>query len=478
MSQPVIATDEFKVVIGLGATGFSCVKFLSSLGRSFAVVDSRSTPPFLADFKRNFSHVSHHFGSLDETLILRATTLIVSPGISLKEPIIQQAVAKGCKVMGDIDLFIEHADAPVIAITGSNAKSTVTTLVGEMAESCGYKVGVGGNIGIPALDLLHQPANLYVLELSSFQLERCQPLHANVATVLNVSPDHMDRYASMQEYHLAKHQIFKGAQKVVVNRDDPLTHPLIPESIDIASFGTKKTHASPSPLFFSVLRDEKNEIYLAQGMTHLIKASELKVRGGHNLSNALAALAIGYQAGFSMDGMLAALRRFKGLEHRCEWVSNHRGVEYFNDSKGTNIGATKAAIEGLSEGKKGKLYLIAGGVGKGADFMPLSSVVSQHVEQVFLFGESQEQMAEAFNSKAHYHCVQSLSEAMKEVGKAVNVGDVVLFSPACASFDMFKNFEHRGQVFKELVFALGEKNNDLDVNAKKKLNIKSVLKRH
>ena len=397
----------------------------------------------------------HVFGCLDEDLIARATTLIVSPGMSLSEPVIAAAIARGCKVIGDIDLFIAHANAPVIAITGSNAKSTVTTLVGDMAKACDYDVGVGGNIGTAALSLLAEEKSLYVLELSSFQLERCEPLNAEVATVLNLSPDHMDRYESMQEYHQAKHKIFRGAKNIVINRDDVLTQPLVPESIPVASFGVEKKDVSPSPRFFSVIT-EGDKRYLTQGMEKILPVSELKIRGDHNISNALAALAIGYQAGFSLEGMLKALTQFTGLEHRCEWVTTVDHVEYYNDSKGTNVGATKAAIQGLASDIKGELILIAGGVGKGADFSDLSPVVNAHVSTAIVFGESQKDLQQTLKHSTAVQCVDSMSDAVALASRTAKPGDLVLLSPACASFDMFKNYEHRGVVFKKMVKQLDE----------------------
>ncbi|OYW96298.1 MAG: UDP-N-acetylmuramoyl-L-alanine--D-glutamate ligase, partial [Pseudomonadales bacterium 32-61-5] len=342
-----------------------------------------------------------------------------------------------------------EARAPIIAITGSNAKSTVTTLVGEMAQAAGRKVAVGGNLGTPALDLLNDDVELYVLELSSFQLETTAQLNAEVATCLNVSEDHMDRYAGLPAYHQAKHRIFRGARQVVINRDDRLSRPLLGDDVPVWSFGLGK----PDFKGFGLV-EESGETHLAFQFEALMPARELRMRGAHNQSNALAALALGHAAGLPFEPMLDTLRRFGGLPHRCQWVGEHGGVNYYDDSKATNVGAALAAIGGLGADIGGKLVLIAGGDGKGADFSALHAPVARYCREVILLGRDAGLLANALDGAAPVHRVQSLEQAVQRAALSAQPGDAVLLSPACASLDMFKNFEERGLLFAAAVEAL------------------------
>lgn len=370
--------------------------------------------------------------------------LYVSPGLALATPALREAAARGVRMSGDIDLFTRHAKAPIVAITGSNAKSTVTTLVGEMAAAAGRKVAVGGNIGTPALDLLSDDVELYVLELSSFQLETTERLGAEVATCLNISEDHMDRYDGMAQYHLAKHRIFRGARQVVVNRDDALSRPLIADQVPCWTFGLGK----PDFKRFGLI-EENGEKQLAFQFEALMPTAELKIRGAHNQSNALAALALGHAVGLPFEAMLDTLRRFAGLPHRCQWVREMHGVGYYDDSKATNVGAALAAIEGLGADIAGKLVLIAGGDGKGADFSALKAPVARFCRAVVLLGRDAEQIAEALGDAAPLLRVKTLDEAVQRCAELAQSGDAVLLSPACASLDMFKNFEERGRLFAQ-----------------------------
>jgi UDP-N-acetylmuramoylalanine--D-glutamate ligase len=373
----------------------------------------------------------------------------VSPGLALATPALQAAAARGVKLSGDIDLFARNAKAPIVAISGSNAKSTVTTLVGEMAAAAGKRVAVGGNLGTPALDLLSDDVELYVMELSSFQLETTHDLGAEVATVLNVSEDHMDRYSGLPAYHLAKHRIFRGAKQVVVNRQDALSRPLMGEGLPCWTFGLGK----PDFKAFGI-REENGEKYLAFEFQNLMPVRELKIRGAHNQSNALAALALGHAVGLPFDAMLASLRTFGGLEHRCQWVRDLNGVSYYNDSKATNVGAALAAIEGLGADIDGKLLLIAGGDGKGADFKDLKGPVAAHCRAVVLMGRDADLIAAALGDAVPQVRASSLDDAIAQCKALAQPGDAVLLSPACASFDMFKNYEERGQLFARAVEAL------------------------
>ncbi|WP_300653898.1 UDP-N-acetylmuramoyl-L-alanine--D-glutamate ligase [Pseudomonas sp.] len=445
----LIASDQFRIVVGLGKSGMSLVRFLARQGLAFAVVDTRANPPELSTLREQFPQVEVRCGELDVDFLCRASELLVSPGLAIATPALQEAARRGVKLSGDIDLFARYAKAPIVAITGSNAKSTVTTLVGEMATAAGKKVAVGGNLGTPALDLLGDEVELYVLELSSFQLETTDQLNAEVATCLNISEDHMDRYPSLAAYHLAKHRIFRGARQVVVNRDDALSRPLVADDMPCWLFGLGK----PDFKRFGLL-EENGEKYLAYQFDALLPVRELKIRGAHNQSNALAALALGHAVGLPMAPMLEALKRFAGLPHRCQWVGERNAVSYYDDSKATNVGAALAAIEGLGADVAGELVLIAGGDGKGTDFTALAKPVAQYCRAVVLLGRDAERLAAALGDSVPLIRVTSLEEAVQRSAGLAQPGDAVLLSPACASLDMFRNFEERGRLFAQAVEAL------------------------
>ncbi|MGV8919287.1 MAG: UDP-N-acetylmuramoyl-L-alanine--D-glutamate ligase [Pseudomonas sp.] len=445
----LIASDHFRIIVGLGKSGMSLVRFLANRGVSFAVADTRENPPELATLREQYPQVEVRCGELDVEFLCRADELYVSPGLALATPALQQAAARGVKLSGDIELFARNAKAPIVAISGSNAKSTVTTMVGDMAAAAGKRVAVGGNLGTPALDLLDDSVELYVLELSSFQLETTDHLGAEVATVLNVSEDHMDRYSGLPAYHLAKHRIFRGARQVVVNRQDALSRPLIGEGLPCWTFGLNK------PDFHGFgLREENGEKYLAFQFELLMPVRELKIRGAHNYANALAALALGHAVGLPFAAMLDSLRTFAGLTHRCQWLRERDGVSYYDDSKATNVGAALAAIEGLGDDISGKLVLIAGGDGKGADFSALRAPVAAHCRAVVLLGRDAELVAQAIGESVPLIRVKTLEEAVLRAAEIAQDGDAVLLSPACASLDMFKNYEERGRLFAQAVGAL------------------------
>ncbi|SED92169.1 UDP-N-acetylmuramoyl-L-alanine--D-glutamate ligase [Pseudomonas coleopterorum] len=445
----LIASSHFRIVVGLGKSGMSLVRFLARQGVAFAVADTREAPPELVTLRRDYPQVEVRCGELDVEFLCRADELYVSPGLALATPALQQAAARGVHLSGDIDLFARHAKAPIVAITGSNAKSTVTTLVGEMAAAAGKRVAVGGNLGQPALDLLDDDVELYVLELSSFQLETTHQLNAEVATVLNVSEDHMDRYSGLPAYHLAKHRIFRGARKVVFNRQDALSRPLIGEGMPCWTFGLNK----PDFKAFG-LREEGGQKYLAYEFENLMPVSELKVRGAHNQANALAALALGHAVGLPFDAMLASLREFTGLTHRCQWLRERDGVAWYDDSKATNVGAAIAAIEGLGADIEGQLVLIAGGDGKGADFTALGQPIQRHCRALVLLGRDAGRIAAVVGPGVAQVNVASIEEAVQRCAELARPGDAVLLSPACASLDMFKNYEERGRLFAHAVEGL------------------------
>ncbi len=445
MSKMPSSATGLSVIVGLGATGLSCARYLHAAGMPFAVVDTRPAPPQLEAFRQLYPDVEVELGKLDADIFNRASQIILSPGIALREPAIDKQVKRGIPVIGDIELFARAANKPVISITGTNAKSTVTTLVGEMAKAAGYHTQVGGNLGVPALDLLQHAdeADLYVLELSSFQLETTHSLHSTVATVLNITPDHMDRYDTLDDYKAAKQRVYHDCDIAVCNRDDVLTdvnhEPKFYFTLD-----------EPRAEEFG-LRRADNEVYLAFGDELLLAVRELPVAGRHYQANALAALALGHGFGLPFEPMIEVLRTFPGLPHRCQLVRNRRGVKWYNDSKGTNVGATQAAIEGLGEHITGKLILIAGGIGKSADFSPLLPAMEKYARHVVLIGESARELADMINGRIPISFASSMDEAVHRCDAVAQSGDSVLLSPACASFDMFKNFEHRGQVFSEYV---------------------------
>jgi UDP-N-acetylmuramoylalanine--D-glutamate ligase len=443
-------SHDLHVIVGLGATALSCARYLTEQNIPIAIADTRPAPPNLAHFKQIYPDVPTVLGRLDDGLFDKAAKLVVSPGVSIHEPAIARQIARGASVVGDIELFAHVANAPIIAITGTNAKSTVTTLVGKMATMAGLRTQVGGNLGTPALDLLTIPdPELYVLELSSFQLETTFSLAPAVAALLNVTPDHMDRYDTVEDYCLAKHRVYSQCQIAVCNRDDPATDTK-------GQYKNRKlqfTLQNPRANEFGLL-NQHGEMYLAFEDQLLMPVRELPVLGRHYQANALAALAIGYGFGLPMEPMIETLIEFTGLEHRCQLVRERGRVTWYNDSKGTNVGATLAAIDGLGPEIDGKLVLIAGGVGKNADFAPLVPAISRYVRTVVLIGEAAGVLSEVLNDRVDIRFADSMEEAIQLADEVALPGDSVLLSPACASFDMFNNFEHRGNVFSEIVQGL------------------------
>jgi len=446
----MIATNRMKAVIGTGITGLSVARFLAQQKQAFVLLDTRTSPPNLEKIKTEFPNVRLELGEINPDTLLHCDEIILSPGVAIETSAIAVAKNAGIPVVGDIELFVRYAKAPIVAITGSNAKSTVTTLVGEMAKNAGIKVAVGGNLGTPALELLADDIELYVMELSSFQLETVTKLNAKVATILNISADHLDRYADMRAYILAKLRVYFGAEHIVVNRNDVLTHPPLAANTKPIYFGGKADFGS-----FGLIEDN-GEVFLAKNLKPLLSARDLKISGKHNVDNALAALALGDAAGISMDAMVNTLKEFRGLHHRCEFVVNKSGVDFYNDSKGTNIGATVAAINGLARAPA-TLIVIAGGEGKGQDFTELKSVLEKNNCRLVLIGRDAPVIAEAVKGVVPTEFAKSLQSAIDIAYAQSSVGDAVLLSPACASFDMFKNYEDRGQQFCTAVLALQEK---------------------
>lgn len=446
----LIQRGGLKVVAGLGISGVAAVNFLHENGYRVAVTDSRETPPGHDQIP---AEVQTSFGQLDQELLLQAEEIIVSPGLDLKLPELQAAFAQQIPVVSEIQILRRATDKPIVAITGSNAKSTVTTLMGLMAQEAGKKVAVGGNLGRPALDLIKDDPELYILELSSFQLETTSNLNAAVAVVLNMSEDHLDRHGDMWGYHQAKHRIFQGVKKVVYNRDDSLTRPLVPDVTPMQSFGLN----APDLNQYGILRDSDGSIWLARGRERLLKSSEMYIQGTHNVANALACLALGEAIGLPLESMLNTLKHFKGLEHRCEFVKEVNQVRYYNDSKGTNIGATLAAIDGLGaaiEAQQGKVAIILGGQGKGQDFTALKDSLAKYAKLAVLIGEDAHLIEQAITGTTTILHAATLKQAVELCQAQTQAHDVVLLSPACASFDMFKSYGDRGHQFVDCVNAL------------------------
>lgn len=437
------------IVVGLGRTGLSCARFLARRGVPFAVVDSREHPPALASFRSEFPDVELRTGTLDAAFLAGARELLVSPGLDPHLSAFAAARAAGAAVIGDIELFHREARAPIVAITGTNGKSTVTTLVGMMAHAAGLRCGCGGNLGTPALELLDPAAALYVLELSSFQLETVIDFAADVATILNFAPDHLDRYPDLDAYHRAKLRVYDGARHVVFNRDDPRTFAPASCTATRSSFGLGSAHAPDYGLV-----ESSGQPWLARGSEPLLAVSELGLRGRHNVGNALAALALADAAGIPRAAQLAVLREYRGLPHRCQHVRHFEGIDYFDDSKGTNVAAAVAALRGLAADCAGRIVLIAGGVAKENEFTALAAELARVGRAVVLIGEAAVRMQDALGDVLPVRRAAGMDAAVSVARSLAQTGDIVLLSPACASFDMFRDFEERGDAFARAVQAL------------------------
>jgi UDP-N-acetylmuramoylalanine--D-glutamate ligase len=431
------------LVVGLGHTGISVAHYLQKLGFNFAITDSRAKPPLIDEFLKVMPDMPVFSGGFDEAAFKVATHLVVSPGVALTEKSIVKAIANGSKIVSDIDLFACSVNVPIVAITGSNGKSTVTTMLGEMAKCAGKKVGVGGNLGTPALELLEQSAELFVLELSSFQLERTTALNAATATVLNVSADHLDRHVDIASYAQEKQHVFNGNGVMVINIDDPVVDAMQKAGRRIFTFSIKKEAD------FCI--SQRNGVeYLMHNKQRLMPLAELPLEGRHNAANALAALALGVSIGLDEQAMCSALKTFKGLDHRMQRVAEIRGVTWVNDSKATNIGACVAALQGY----KRKVILIAGGDAKGADMNELTPAIKEKAKSVVLMGKDAVLIKQALNNCVPVYAAENMAEAVQISASLARVGDSVLLSPACASLDQYKNYQDRGDQFSKAVLGL------------------------
>ena len=431
------------IVLGLGATGLSVVRFLATKGIKPLVMDSRRHPPGAEMLVQEFADIELIAGGFDCRYLVQASQIIISPGVPIDTPEVRAALDMGIEVIGDIELFArEVADRKpcVVGITGSNGKSTVTTLVYEMLQKAGMSVAIGGNIGTPALDLLAQDAEFYVLELSSFQLETTHSLNCIAATCLNISEDHMDRYSDLNSYREAKLRLYPQSRFVMYNLDDELTYPLEPMNQNHCSLGVPEGDAWG-------LSDGK----IFHGDSEIVNLNEVSLIGSHNHANLLAAMSLAYACGVDKESMVDVAKHFVGLSHRCELVGVKQGVSYINDSKATNVGATVAALQGLNS-HLGDLYLIAGGDGKGSDFSPLTEPLA-NITQLITLGRDGPKIAKL---KADSIQVTSMAEAVAKAAELASSGDIVLLSPACASLDMYKNFMARGDDFRQCVESLAD----------------------
>lgn len=441
-------SDKNIVVLGAGLTGLSCVRYLKANGLTCAVNDSRENAIPIADFQQEFANTPLILGKWDSELISNADILLVSPGIDTRDAQIAQAINKSCILAGDVELYCQNHTTPILAITGSNGKSTVVSLLTFIGQKLGKNVELGGNIGIPVLEQSAKSLDCLVLELSSFQLETLRSMQAIAATVLNVSDDHLDRHETFENYAAIKQRIYQQCQTAVFNRDD-INSQSANTPKQLISFGNGP--AKTGHFGIDVINGKQQLMF---GSKPLIAVNQLPIAGLHNALNCLAVLALGYSAGWAIDDMLTQLVKFDGLAHRCQLISQYKSVQWINDSKATNVGATLAAIEGLSAvmSSENSLYLIAGGDGKGADFSPLSSVIAKNVSQVYTLGKDGDEVGLlAEQAKVAHHKVTSIEQAVQALDAKVEAGDIVLLSPACASIDMFKNFAQRGDVFVEAV---------------------------
>jgi UDP-N-acetylmuramoylalanine--D-glutamate ligase len=438
------------LIVGLGATGVSVARYLTARGERVRVIDSRPSPPGLDELRKSAPGVELELGSLDARWLDGVSRVLVSPGLGADIPLSLEAKRRGLAVQGDIELFARDASVrgtPVVAITGSNGKSTVTTLAARMLEANGLRAPAGGNLSPPALDLLGSPADAYVLEISSFQMETTESLAPFAATVLNVSADHLDRHGTFERYAELKGKLLAAAERAVYNADDPV----------VAAMGARHPRAigfsvrTPLDAGYSIIT-RNNERWLARDREPLIRASDVAIRGAHNEANALAALALCADLAPSMDPSLEVLRTFGGLPHRCQLVAERRGVAYLDDSKGTNVGATLAALDGLP----GPLVLIAGGLSKGQDLTPLAAASRGKVRAAVLIGTAAAELEALLAPVCATARAASMREAVERAAALARRGDTVLLSPACASMDMFRDYRDRGGQFARAARELPE----------------------
>ena len=444
-----IATDRFRLVIGLGETGWSVVRYLAQNQLPFAVADTRRNPPYASSLQQQLPKVSCSLGYVDEKLMQYADEIILSPGISQNEDFVLKAKALGKPIISDIALFLRSVSEPVIAVSGSNGKSTVTSLLAQMAARQGLATATGGNLGTPVLDLIRKDVTVYILELSSFQLELTHQLAAKVACLINVTPDHEERYERFQDYYHAKQKIFEKCEAAVYNKSDKLTLPLFAPQ----KGGTAAVGLGPPDIGEWGILTKSGEEHLAAGVEFLMPAKDVGLAGKHNLINVLMALAVASKANWSISHCLEVVREFRGLPHRCERVGRIRGVDYVNDSKATNPAATRAALDGLAGDYK-HIHILLGGKSKQADFTPIRQSLEHINATAYLMGEEAGRLSQSLGVKTHIEICADMTDAFLRSSQNANSGDLVLLSPSCASFDMYDNFAARGDHFRSMVCSL------------------------
>jgi len=437
---------KYNLIIGLGLTGLSVAEYYAERNIPFMMMDSREEPPKLTEFKTAFPDVPLYLGHFDEAVMLAAKQIILSPGLSPNHEAFTPVRAHAIPLVGDVELFAQTAAAPIIAITGTNGKGTVTTLVGEILSVAGFRILVGGNIGTPVLELLKEPApDFYVLELSSAQLQVTHSLKPAMAALLNIQADHEDYHKDFSEYVAAKHRIYAHAQRYLFNRDDPLTEAKT-ASVQHNSFGLDQ----PNTQQFGI-STHTNISTLCYGKEPIIALDDIKLVGQHNVLNALAACAIVQPFIDSWQPVVTVLREFQGLNYRCQWIRTMHNVTWYNDSKGANTAATVAAIQRVAVVTTGRLVLILGGIAKQADLSALQPIIASHVALTIVFGRDAKRLAALCEGQCECHRATDLAAVVHYAHQYVKPNDAVLFSPACASFDMFENAEQRGAKFTELV---------------------------
>jgi len=455
--RPQDCTAGRAVVVGLGRTGAAAARFLLARGMSVAITDSRTDPPGRALLTDRIGQLTVRTGGFDAALLDGAALVVLSPGVAPVGQFFDAVRSHGIALLGDIELFARAVSAPVVGITGTNGKSTVTTLLAQMAQRCALRVRAGGNLGVPALELLAPAVQLYVLELSSFQLESTESLALVAAAVLNVSADHLDRYPDVAGYAAAKARIFAHAEVAVINLDDPRVVAMPPAGLPRLSFSVNPAADCGADFHLSVLSGRgpgrgtgAAEPWLMRRGEPLLALAQLQIHGRHNAANALAALALAEALALPREPCLAALREFTGLPHRMHRVAEIRGVRYIDDSKGTNVSATLAAVAGLAA----PLILIAGGEGKGQDFQPLRAAFAGKVRCALLIGRDARALGAALAGTCECVYCGTLEQAVQRAAGLARAGETVLLSPACASLDMFRDYAHRGEVFAAAVAGL------------------------
>ena len=426
------------LVVGLGATGLATARYLAALGNDVTVIDSRAAPPGLAELRETHPEIPVILESQDPRWLEGIDQVAWSPGLRIDTPLAAHARQQGIPIVGDIELFARAAQAPVLAVTGSNGKSTVVTLLERMLSATGLDVAAGGNLGPPALELLAEPADIYLLEISSFQLETTESLRPDVATVLNVSPDHLDRHGSLADYAALKSKLLRAATRAVFNLDDPLVREMGREHPQGMPFSLRENPGDG----FGVM-EHRGERWLAGAGEPLLPVAAMRLPGSHNEANALAAMALSSSLERDLPEQLEALQEFAGLPHRCQWVAEKKGVTFINDSKGTNVAASVAALDGL----KGPFVLIAGGQSKGADFRPLAASARGKLAAAVLIGEAAEKLEATLSSICPTRVADDLPAAVGLAWEFASAGTTILLSPACASLDMFTDYSARGEAY-------------------------------